>query len=67
MSSCHTPQRHLKQFTEISMAASDPERLVTDDNFPPGTVRLLSGPSTLILVPEPTTDPNDPLVCPKSS
>ncbi|WYZ36304.1 hypothetical protein EsH8_XII_000054 [Colletotrichum jinshuiense] len=44
------------------MAAPDPGRLVSDDNFPPGTFRLLSGPSTtLILVPKPTTDPNDPL------
>ncbi|TQN69337.1 putative MFS-type transporter [Colletotrichum shisoi] len=40
------------------MAASDPERLVSDDNFP---LRLLSSPSTVILVPEPTTDPKDPL------
>ncbi|KAF5486619.1 hypothetical protein CGCS363_v013764 [Colletotrichum siamense] len=37
------------------------EMLEEDTYLPPGSARLLSEESVLVLIPEPTADPNDPL------
>ncbi|KAI8284272.1 hypothetical protein K4K56_010192 [Colletotrichum sp. SAR 10_98] len=37
------------------------DTLEEDTYLPPGSVRLLSEESVLVLIPEPTADPNDPL------